>query len=95
MSRILCTSTSSRLLHLLASGGPLDVLSIAQALDLKPARVRHQLCALRRRGFVARTGLSSCAGSPHIASPFEYEAVPCQVDRGLSKLLVDFGADNE
>ncbi|PYI65724.1 hypothetical protein CVV68_16915 [Arthrobacter livingstonensis] len=89
MSRILCTSSSARLLHLLAANGPQDVGAICKALKLKPGRVRHQLWGLLRLGFVIRT--SSRAN----ASPWRYAANRGQVDQGLLKLLVDFGAGPE
>lgn len=95
MSRILCTSTGSRLLHLLAACGPLDVFSIGQALNINPTQVRHLLWALRHRGFVSRIASSSGAGPPPIASPWRYAADFSQVDRGICKLLVDFGAGHE
>lgn len=95
MSRILCTSTGSRLLHLLAVHGPLDVVSIGQALDISPARVRHLLQALRHRGFVNRLALPSGAGAPPLASPWQYAADRHKVDTGLCQLLVDFGAGHD
>lgn len=89
MSRILCTSSSARLLHLLATNGPQDVGGISKALKLKPGRVRHQLWGLLRLGFVTRTNLSAPA------RPWQYAANRGQVDKGLLKLLVDFGAGPE
>ena len=91
MPRILCTATSSRLLHLLAARGPLDISCICHALELKPARVRHVLCALRHRGFVIRTDPSPGAGPLPVASSCRYAADLGKVDTGLSKLLLEFG----
>ena len=95
MSRILCTSASSRLLHVLAALGPLDVPGIARALGVKPSHVRHQLCALRHRGFVSRTSLY--AGSDSLAVPglMRYAADSGNIEHGLTMLLFDFGADHE
>ncbi|NVM97754.1 ArsR family transcriptional regulator [Arthrobacter sp. SDTb3-6] len=90
MSRILCTAISSRLLHLLSAGGPRDVPGICEAMHLKPGRVRHHLKALGRGGFV-----NIDSSSPHGYPSRRYAADAYQVDKGLSRLLAEFGADGD
>ncbi|WP_370875253.1 ArsR family transcriptional regulator [Arthrobacter silviterrae] len=87
MSRILFTSISARLLHLLSAAGPMGMPEICAALDLKPGRVRHKLWVLRRDGYVSITDPSAAGVHPC------YMADRSRVERGLSELLADFGAE--